>query len=134
MPGFLLDCNHLSVAIRKVSRLRDRLRQERREGHLLGTCLPALCELEVGIQQTGNPPEYHRRLRDLMSIVRVWPLESEMVLIYAATFLEAKQKGKAISQVDLILASMAKQRNLTLLSTDRDFEPLSQLSIQNWVS
>ena len=134
MTAYLLDCNHLSVAIRKVSRLRDRLWQERRAGHRLGTCLPALCELEVGMVQTHNPAEYFRRLREIMSIVRVWPLDSGVTGIYAETYLQAKQMGKAISQVDLILASMAKLQGMTLLTSDRDFEPFSQLSIENWAT
>ncbi len=49
MKGYLLDTNHLSAAIRPVSPLRERIEQTRRTGIRVGTCVPALCELEVAI-------------------------------------------------------------------------------------
>lgn len=54
MAKYLLDCNHLSEAIGKVSRLRDRIVQSRRIGNRFVTCQEALCELEAGIQNTGH--------------------------------------------------------------------------------
>ena len=55
MADYLLDCNHLSAALSKVSSLRDRIHQERRNGHRFVSCFPVLCELEAGIQQTAKP-------------------------------------------------------------------------------
>jgi hypothetical protein len=55
MADYLLDCNHLSAAIRKTSGLRDRIHQARRTGHRFISCYPVLCELEAGIQQTAKP-------------------------------------------------------------------------------
>jgi hypothetical protein len=57
MPGFLLDTNHVSEAIRPVSRVRERIDQSHRAGVRVGTCVPVLCELEVAIQSSA------RRLR-----------------------------------------------------------------------
>ena len=37
MADYLLDCNHLSAAIRKVSPVRDRMHQARRPGTVLST-------------------------------------------------------------------------------------------------
>jgi hypothetical protein len=62
MADFLLDCNHLSTAIRKVSVLRDRIHQARRAGHRFISSIPVVCELEAGIQLTAKPDEYRRRL------------------------------------------------------------------------
>lgn len=52
MPDYLLDCNHLSAALRKVAPVRERIHQERRAGGRFISCYPVLCELEAGIQQT----------------------------------------------------------------------------------
>jgi tRNA(fMet)-specific endonuclease VapC len=62
MPDYLLDCNHLSAALRKVSPVRERIHQGRRAGHRLISCYPVLCELEAGIQQTTKLEENRRRL------------------------------------------------------------------------
>jgi predicted nucleic acid-binding protein len=71
MRPYLLDCNHLSAAIRKVSSLRERLHQARKQGHVFGTCFPVLCELEAGLQQTATPDDYRRRLNSLLKQVRL---------------------------------------------------------------
>ena len=66
MPGYLFDCNHLSVAINRVSPLRDRILRTRRTGRRFVACYPVLCELEVGILQTPSPEENHKRLTQLL--------------------------------------------------------------------
>jgi hypothetical protein len=38
-----------------------------------------------------------------------------------------------LSQVDMILAALARQHKLTILTTDRDFEVLTDLRVENWV-
>lgn len=134
MSDFLLDCNHLSEAIRKVSVVRDRLQSLRKSGIRFGTCLPVLCELEVGIQQTAKPEQHRQRLQQLLKHVRLWPTDRETARIYGALYLELRRQGRALSQVDMILAAMARQMNLRLLTTDRDFEALPDIPAEDWVS
>jgi predicted nucleic acid-binding protein len=73
--GYLLDTNHLSVAIRPVSPLRDELRGVRRKGCRLVTCWPVLCELEDGIVETADPAGYYRTLLTLMKEVSIWSID-----------------------------------------------------------
>ena len=35
-------------------------------------------------------------------------------------------------QVDMVLAALARQHKLTVLTTDRDFEALRDLQVENW--
>jgi predicted nucleic acid-binding protein len=65
--------------------------------------------------------------------VRVWPLEQETAQIYGELFADLRRQGKVLSQVDLMLAAMAKLRGLTILTTDRDFEALPDIRVENWV-
>src|SRR5687767_1875142 len=65
MKGYLLDTNHLSAAVRRVSPIRDRIRETHRKGIPFGTCWPVLCELEFGIAQTADPEGYRRTLTGL---------------------------------------------------------------------
>jgi tRNA(fMet)-specific endonuclease VapC len=91
-----------------------------------------LCELEVGIQQTAKPEEYRRRLIQLLRQVRLWPLDAETARFYGTVYLDLRHQGRALSQVDMILAALARQHKLTVLTTDRDFEALADLHIENW--
>lgn len=132
MPDFLLDCNHLSAALRKVSPARKRIQQGRRAGHRFISCYPVLCELEVGIQQTPKPEENRRRLNQLLRQVRLWPLDADTARSYGAVYLELRRRGRALSQVDMVLAALARQHKLTVLTTDRNFEALADLRVENW--
>lgn len=134
MADYLLDCNHLSAAIRRVSPVRDRIHRERRAGHRFVSCHPVLCELEVGIQQTARPGDNRRRLAQLLRHVRLWPLDAETTRLYGTVYLELRRQGRVLSQVDIILAALARQHGLTVLTTDRDFEALTDLRVENWVA
>lgn len=133
MAGFLIDCNHLSAAVRKVSAVRDRMHQERKAGHRFISCYPVICELEAGIQQTAKPAETRRRLAQLSRHVRLWPLDAETARFYGEIFNELRRQGRALSQVDIIVAAMARQHNLTVLTSDRDFEALPDVVTENWM-
>ena len=132
MSDYLLDCNHLSAAIRKVSRLRERIHRARRAGHRFISCHPVLCELEVGIQQTAKPEEVRRLLGLLLRHVRLWPLDAETARVYGSVYAELRSRGRALSQVDMMLAALARQHKLTVLTTDRDFEAFPDLTVEDW--
>jgi tRNA(fMet)-specific endonuclease VapC len=133
VPDYLLDCNHVSAALRKVSMVRERIHQGRRVGHRFICCHAVLCEMEVGIQQTLKPDEIRRRLVQLLRHVRMWPLGAETTRVYGEVYIELRRHGRALSQVDMMLAALARQQKLIVLTSDRDFEALSDLAIENWI-
>jgi predicted nucleic acid-binding protein len=91
MKRYLLDTNHLSNAIGKVSRLRDRIRQMRRQGLKFGTCWPALFELEMGMAQTRDPAACRRNLRILLKEVRIRPLDWDLMQAFGKVHLRLKE-------------------------------------------
>jgi tRNA(fMet)-specific endonuclease VapC len=62
----------------------------------------------------------------------VWPLDTETTRLYGAVYIELRRGGRALSQVDMMLAALARQHKLVVLTTDRDFEALPDLTIENW--
>jgi tRNA(fMet)-specific endonuclease VapC len=132
MSDYLLDCNHLSPALRRTSPLRNRILQSRLAGNRFICCVPVLCELEAGIQQTPKPDENRRRLNQLLLHVRLWPLDLETTRNYGAIYLELRRKGCVQSQVDMMLAALARQHKLILLTSDRDFEGLPDVRTEDW--
>jgi tRNA(fMet)-specific endonuclease VapC len=134
MDGYLLDNNHLSAAVVRVSPLRDRMDAARRTGVRLGTCIPVLCELEAGIQQTTRPASCYRHLHRLLEYVRLWPIDQRIARSYGEIFLDLERRGRMLSFVDILLAALCRKMNLTLLTTDRDFEALPDIRTENWLS
>jgi tRNA(fMet)-specific endonuclease VapC len=133
MARYLLDTNHLSAALDDRSTIRGRLYQSRQAGHRFGTCVPVLCELETGLHQTRRRDHNRRILAVLLRQIRVWPLEPVIAPLYAEIYHELRDKGRVLSQVDMLLAAMTRSMSATLLTSDRDFDALSDLDVENWL-
>jgi tRNA(fMet)-specific endonuclease VapC len=129
---YLLDTNHLGAAIAPISPVRDRILSEVRKGIRFGTCIAALCELEVGIRQTARPDACRRQRDRLLTQVRIWPVELDLIDCFGAIRDELRAKGRVLSHVDVVLAALARTMRLTILTTDRDFEALPDLVAENW--
>jgi tRNA(fMet)-specific endonuclease VapC len=134
MAGYLLDTNHLSEAIRPVSRVRDRIEQARRSGLRVGTCVPALCELQAAIQPLTRRDRYEQALRRLLGRVRVWPMDQTVPRVYGQVFTELRHRGRVLSQVDMMLAALARQMDLTVVTADRDFDALPDIRKDDWLA
>ncbi len=133
MAGFLLDTNHLSKALTKVSPLRDLLRQTHRQGIKLGTTWGVLCEIEAGLAGTRNPDHFRRRLKALLGEITIWPLDWEIARFYGQFCQETRTKGRVLSHVDLVSAAVAFKHGATLLTADKDFEAFPQIRTENWL-
>jgi predicted nucleic acid-binding protein len=92
-----------------------------------------LCELEVGIRQVRRPEEYRENLRLLFRYVRVWPIDLETARLYGDIHHSLRRKGRILSTVDKMLAALARQMKVKVLSTDRDFEALPEIRTENWL-
>ena len=131
---YFLDTNHLSHALGKVSTLRDRIRQGRRQGFRFGTCWPALFELEVGMSQTREPEVCRRNLKVLLKEVSIWAPDWKLMRGFGEVHHLLKQRGRILSHTDKVLAAMARIEKATLLTTDRDFEAIPEIKTENWIA
>jgi predicted nucleic acid-binding protein len=63
----------------------------------------------------------------------VWRLEVAHAPLYGATFVALRRAGRLLSPVDIMLAVLARDMRLTLLTADRDFEALPDIPTENWL-
>ena len=133
MTRYLVDTNHLGDAVRKVSRVRDRIQRQHRQGDVFGTCGPVLCELMVGVFRRKDAKPTRRRLAVLLDLVRIWPVDMAVADHYGEIYGALQTKGRALSQVDMMLGAMCRQSNLVLLTTDTDFHALPDIRTEDWL-
>ena len=132
MAGFLLDTNHVGMAVKPASLVAQRVLEARRAGARLGTCLPVLCEIEVGLRQVRHKSTYRRELNHLLREIRLWPIDLKTTEIYGDIHMQLRRRGRILSQVDIMIAALAKQMKLTILTTDRDFEGVPEIRTADW--
>ncbi|MBC7820255.1 MAG: type II toxin-antitoxin system VapC family toxin [Planctomycetaceae bacterium] len=134
MKWYLLDTNHIGVAVNARTDLALRIRNGLAQGLRFGTCLPVLCEIQAGRQQVSHPDEYQRNLQALLRRVRIWPLDEVTTELYGKLYALVRKRGRALSAVDLMAAALAQQHQCTILTTDRDFEAIEDVvSVDNWL-
>jgi len=133
MARYLLDTNHLGQAIDTASPVFQRMLEVVPSGDRFGTCIPVLCEIEAGVQQLQRPAAYRRALSRLLEKrVRIWPVDVATARLYGEIYQSLRSRGRKLSQVDIMLAALARQMDLTLLTSDRDFEALPDIPSENW--
>jgi tRNA(fMet)-specific endonuclease VapC len=114
--------------------VRPQIDRARTAGSRCGAIIPALCELEAGIQQTARVQRNRNALTAILRDLRIWPLDLATTRLYGQLHVRLRQEGKALSKVDLMLAAVCVQLDLTLLTTDRDFEALPDVRRENWLT
>jgi len=116
MARYLFDTNHLSAAIDDEAGVRERIFKLREAGHRFGTCVPVLCELETGLQRTRRREHNRRILVTLLRQIRIWPLEPPIASVYAEIYHDLRNRGRVLSQVDMMFASLCRLLDATLLT------------------
>jgi tRNA(fMet)-specific endonuclease VapC len=132
MRAYLLDTNHVGMAINPRSEVGRRIFEARLAGQRLGACLPVLCEIEAGMRQVRHKAKYRRDLNHLLLQLRLWPIDQKTTRIYGDIYVELRRRGRVLSQVDIMVAALARQMKLTILTTDRDFGALADIRTADW--
>lgn len=132
--GYLLDTNHIGKAVAPGSIARQRITEVRRRGVKVGTCVPVLCEIEVGLRQVKQPDLYRLNFENLLRQVRVWPIERSTARHYGEIYHDLKRRGRVLSQIDIMLAALARQMDLVLITADLDFSAVPGIETQNWLA
>ena len=65
--------------------------------------------------------------------MRVWPIDNSTAILYGIIHYDLKRRGRVLSQVDMMLAALARQMKVTLVTTDQDFASLPDVPTENWL-
>jgi predicted nucleic acid-binding protein len=133
MNRYLLDTNHLSAYLDRHASIEQKVDERLRAGDRVGLCLPVLCEYRAGIRLGRHYQRNLSRLNAALGILRLWPVDEETAAEFAELFRELRAAGRVMSQFDLLIAALARQRKLILLTADQDFRPVTGIHVENWL-
>ena len=134
MNRYLLDTNHLSAYLDRHPTLQPRVDAALRAGDRFGICLPVHCEYQAGIRLSKRYRQNLARLQAALAILRLWPTDEDTATEFAELFRELRSAGRMLAQYDLLIAAVARQHKLTLLTADQDFQPVRRLRMENWLA
>lgn len=133
MTDYLIDTNHLSPLISQTHPLRNRILRQCRFGDSFAIAAPVLTEVLAGIRMlpraSQNVAEW-RKISVVFEYLGIDRFDTEQAATLQ-TYL--RRQGKQLQTVDALIAAVALRYNLTLLTTDQDFQYVLNLRIENWL-
>ena len=133
MNRYLLDTNHLSAYLDRHPVLGPRIDAGLRAGDRFGLCFPVLCEYRAGIRLSRRYRQNLARLQAALAVFRLWPSDEQTAAEFAELFQELRALGRMLAQFDLLIAAVARQHKLILLTADQDFQGVRRLKIEDWL-
>ena len=133
MDGFLIDTNHLSPLVTLDHPLRKEILIRRNGGTSFAICVPVLAEMLFGISVLPRAHKNREEWRQLQPLFPCIGLDAEDAEMAADLQVTLRRKGRQVAVMDALIATVALRYDLTLLTTDRDFEAVPLLKTENWI-
>ena len=90
-------------------------------------------ELIHGAEKARNPEQEHQRVIDLLQRFTILSFEKEAAEIFGQERARLEREGLRISDLDLVIASIALQSNLNLVTHNlREMERVRGLKLDDW--
>lgn len=128
--GYLLDTNHASAVFLKDPRLAA---EAVRADEELFLPMPALGELWFMVFNSRRVEENRERLIGFLQSLIVLPFDELAAEEFGRIRVDLRRKGRPIPQIDVQIAAIARQRNLTVLTDDGHFGAIDGIQVENWL-
>jgi len=90
-------------------------------------------ELEYGIEKSNYPDKNRTALTSFLAPIEILPFSQKAAIQYGEIRAKLESQGKIIGAYDLMIGAHAKAENLILVTNnEKEFNRISQLSIENW--
>ena len=133
MSGYLLDTNIVSDLIRNPSGDAAR-RLAQLETQDIFTSIIVASELHYGCAKKDSP-KLLARVKALLEIIQVLPLEVPSDLVYGQIRAELESLGQPISANDMLIAAHAQTLGLVLVTDNtQEFSRIPNLVLENWLA
>jgi tRNA(fMet)-specific endonuclease VapC len=133
MRRYLLDTGIAQDFVNHRRGVRERVDEERHQGHRIGICVPVLGELWAGIEGSSSRDRNESKLRRALSRLVVWPYTNEAAAAFGRIFAELRRIGRPMQQIDIQIAAIALSLgNCTVISADSDLGAVPGVTVENW--
>jgi len=129
---FVLDTNTCIYALKLQGRVVERLREHAPDD--LGVTIITVAELWFGAHKSGRPSVVRREMDGFLEPFEVLPFDREAAHAYARVRFELERGGRPIGERDLLIASIALSRGLTVVTHNlSEFARVPGLKTDDWL-
>jgi len=130
---YLLDTNICIYLIKKRPlEVLERFRQHSPKD--VAISIITLFELQYGVEKSQYPKRSKDALAKFLLPLNLINLDPSSAIEAAIIRVQLEKKGMAIGPYDLLIAGLARSRNMTLVTNNiKEFERVVSLPLENWV-
>ena len=129
---FILDTNTCIYALKLQGRVVERLQAHSPDD--LGVTIVTVAELWFGARKSVRPSAARREMDAFLEPFEVLPFDHAAAEAYARARFELERVGRPIGERDLLIASIALARGLTVVTHNlSEFARVPGLKAENWL-
>lgn len=132
MAEFVLDANHISPLVTWGHPLREKILGRLSGGDKFSIVVPALHEFLYGIALLPRAKQNLEIWQSLEGFFTYYAVDENVAKQSAQLRVKLRKKGWQLDSIDSMIAVVVLQKNLTLLTTDKDFRGIPNLAYNNW--
>lgn len=129
--SYILDTNVISDYIKQFEPTITRIKQAIRDGHILYLCKPVEYEVLRGLIKVNADRQQQIFEMGFAPQLTLLPLLDVDWRQAGQFWAQARNTGKQLSDVDLLLAALAFRLNAVIVTNDDDFDALP-VQRENW--
>lgn len=134
MTRYLLDTNHLSPLVTPGHSLRERVKQQLKQGDTFAIPTPVLSEFLFGIGNLPRAQQNRQGWQQIRTDFAFIEISAELAEEAANLRLILQKRGWQLKLFDALIAVIALRGHFTLLTTDKDFHGIDGIHYENWRS
>lgn len=127
---YCLDTNIIIDILKGDEKLKDKIINLQLNEIYITTI--TLCELYKGAFLFHDPDRKVKDVEEFVNSFLLISLDEKSCKEFGKIYLKLKNSGKVISEFDIIIASIVKTNNLTLITKDKHFQNIDELKIEIW--
>jgi tRNA(fMet)-specific endonuclease VapC len=131
VTAYLLDTNHAGALMKDDPRMISALRAP--NDSTFHVAMPSVGELWYMVYNSSRIEGNARKLRNLLRVLVILPFDQAAARHFGRLRAELRRAGRPIPPIDLQIAAVAVDRNLTILTTDAHFGHIPGLTVDSWL-
>jgi tRNA(fMet)-specific endonuclease VapC len=131
VTAFLLDTNHAGALMKDDSRMISALRAQNQS--TFHVAVPSVGELWYMVYNSFRIEVNARKLRNLLRALVILPFDQAAPQHFGRLRADLRRAGRPIPPIDLQIAAVAIDRDLTILTTDAYFGRVPGLTVDSWL-
>jgi tRNA(fMet)-specific endonuclease VapC len=131
VTAYLLDTNHAGALMKDDPRMISALRAPNES--TFHVAMPSVGELWYMVYNSSRIEASARKLRNLLRVLVVLPFDQAAARHFGRLRVELRRAGRPVPPIDLQIAAVAVDRDLTILTTDAHFGHIPGLVVDSWL-